>query len=79
MHRSDRNESIQYCTDSASEIITSVEATLSLEPGALGYGIRSAATFTATIVLFIDMCHQDDPDRLSVAEDRLLRGLRLLE
>jgi hypothetical protein len=75
---SGQRASVDFCLEAAEEIVTSVEQTLELEPGALGHGYRAAATFTATIVLFIDMCHQADRQGILRAEERVSRGLRLL-
>jgi hypothetical protein len=75
---SGQRASVEFCLEAAEEIVTSVEQTLRFEPGALGHGYRAAATFTATIVLFIDMCHQADRGGILKAEERVSRGLRLL-
>jgi hypothetical protein len=75
---SGQRASVDFCLEAAEEIVTSVEQTLQFEPGALGHGYRAAATFTATIVLFIDMCHQADREGILRAEERVSRGLRLL-
>jgi hypothetical protein len=70
---------IKLCTEAAYEILESIEESILLEPGGLGYGIRTAALFTATIVLFMDMSHRSNLDRLLEADDRVIRALRLLE
>lgn len=78
MQDSEQRASVEFCLEAAEEIVTSVEEALQFEPGALGHGYRAAATFTATIVLFIDMCHQADRKGILAAEERVSRGLRLL-
>ena len=75
----DQKASVVFCLEAALEIVTSVEQALQLEPGALGHGVRAAATFTATIVLFIGMCHCSGGEDIREAEDRVMRGIQLLQ
>ena len=67
------------CIDSALKIISLIWRSCEIDEGALQLGFRAGAAFVATVMLFMNLCHQTTPAEVEIAERQVLQGMALLE
>ena len=67
------------CIDSALKIISLIWRSCEIDEGALQLGFRAGAAFVATVMLFMNLCHQTTPAEVEIAERKVLQGMALLE
>jgi len=67
------------CIDSALKIISLIYRSCDIDEGALQLGFRAGAAFVATVMLFMNLCHQTTSAEVEIAERQVLQAMALLE